>query len=135
MASWLPSLQSSFRPQPPQRRAVRRRCRIDFRYAAPVLFNPLAPVVAGNAARRKVEDDLLEQASVILDQRVHEAGLVTLFATHQTPDQLPVAGLQLVDASLLLDHLWTVQFQPPLPEGHQVAAQAGRDRHAAETAD
>ncbi len=89
----------------------------------------------GHAASCEVQDRLLELLCIVLDEGVHKAGFVTLLATHQAPDQLLVAGVQLVDARLLLDHLRAVQLEPRLREGHQISAQPGRNRHAAKTAD
>src|SRR5579871_2374568 len=89
----------------------------------------------GNTASDKISNGLLEWLDVIFDQRVHEAGLVALLAAHQAPDQTPVAGVQLVNAGLLLDHLRAIQFEPRLREDHQIAAQAGSDGHPAEATD
>jgi hypothetical protein len=69
-------------PQPAQRGSVRRRRRIDFRQAVPVLFNPLTPVSGRNAVCGEVKDRLLEKPDIILDlkaqaqSRCHEPGVV-----------------------------------------------------------
>ena len=76
----------------------------------------------GNATSRQCLDGLPQRRSVILDQCVGEAGFVALFAAHQAPDQVFVAGVQLVNAGLLLDHLGAIQFKSRLPKDHQIAA-------------
>src|ERR1700733_1905368 len=132
---WCCSLHFSPRPDPAQARTVGRRGRVDFRQAAPVFVNVLASMPSWNAARRQRLEGLPKRTHVILDQRVRKAGFVTLFAPHQAPDQVLVASVELVDASLLLDCLRAVQFKPRLREDHQIAAQPRRDRHAAKTTD
>ena len=88
-----------------------------------------------NATCRQSLDGLPQCLGVILDQRVGETGFVALFTAHQAPDQMLVAGVQLIDAGLLLDHFRTIQFHPGLGQDHEIAAQPGRDRHAAEATD
>src|SRR5580704_16973988 len=110
------SLHLSLRPDPPQPGTVGRRGRVDFRQAARVAINVLAPMPSRNAVRRQRLEGLPERTHVILDQCVREAGFVTLLASHQAPDQVLVAGVELVDAGLLLDYLRAVQFTPRLRE-------------------
>ena len=62
----------------------------------------------GNAAPRQSLDGLPQRVGVIFYQRVGEAGFVALLAAHQAPNQVLVAGIQLVNAGLLLNHLGAI---------------------------
>src|SRR5580704_14163506 len=95
---WCCSLHFSPRPDPAQARTVGRRGWVNSRQAAPVLFNILAPMPGRKAPRRQGLEGLPQYTHVILDQRVRKAGFVTLLASHQAPDQVLVAGVELVDA-------------------------------------
>src|SRR5580698_7494324 len=99
------SLRFSLRPNVAQPRTVGRRGWVNCRQAAPVLFNVLAPMPGGKSPRRQGLEGLPQYTRVILNQCVREAGFVTLLAAHQAPDQVLVAGVELVDPRLLLDHL------------------------------
>src|SRR5580692_8114274 len=90
-------------------------------------------------SRHALLDELPDSPSnlltVIIDQDIRQAHRMALLATVDRPDETAVAGIELVDAGLLLDHLGAVQSQARLPRHDDVARKSSSERHSAETPD
>src|SRR5882757_5341623 len=106
-------------------------CRIECFDALAIERYLRTSVHSWNALRNKFPDSGPNLLDIVVDERIGEAGRVTLLAAVDGPDERSITRIELIDTGFLLDHFGTVQAQARLPSHDDVARKPGGEGHSA----
>src|SRR5580698_8838525 len=109
--------------------------RIKRRDTSAIQFHLLGPVLSRYAFVDTITHGRGYLVCIIFDKRISESHADALFSTMNCPDECSIGGVKLIDAGLLLNHLWAVQSKSGFARHDCVAGYASYKRHASETAD